>query len=183
MENPTFNQKRQFGRIKIHKNTLCEIHIPQAEKIIVYRGCIKNISLGGIFFVCDEKPPLEKNDIRHLIFLVLHNCQKTYQLNFHALVVRTEKFSDQFGVALKFLSDPMYCFLEQVEDSNSPLLDKTRVMYQNYLLCKKSDEIIRQTPDIRTEKIKNIKKLLDQDAYQIDLTELANSITVHFKRS
>ena len=182
MENPTFKEKRQFGRIKIPENTLCEVHIPQAQRIMVYRGRIKNISLGGIYFVCDEKPLLEKNDIRHLIFLVLYNRQKIYQLNFHALVVRTEKAGDQFGLALKFLSDPIYCPLEEVEESESPFLDKTRIMYQNYLLCKKVDEIIKQPPDTRTEKINHIKKLLDQNSYKIDLIALANSITANLKR-
>jgi hypothetical protein len=182
MEIPTFKEKRQFGRIKIPENTLCEVHIPQAQKRMAYRGRIKNISIGGIYFVCDEKPLLEKNDIRHLIFLVLYNCQKIYQLNFHALVVRIEKDSDQFGVALKFLSDPIYCPLDDVEDSESLSLDKTRIMYQNYLLAKKADEIIKQTPDTRTEKINNIKKLLDQNSYKIDLIGLSNSITASLKR-
>jgi hypothetical protein len=180
MENH-FKEKRQFGRIKIHENSLCEVHIPQAQKRMVYRGRIKNISLGGIYFVCEEKPLLEKNDIQLLIFLVLYNCQKIYQLNFHALVVRTEKSSDQFGVALKFLADPIYCPLEEIEASESPFLDKTRVMYQNYLLCKKVDEIIKQTPDTRIEKINNIKKLLDKNSYKINLIELSNSIVANLK--
>jgi hypothetical protein len=180
MKNLTLNEKRQFGRIKIPENALCEAHILQAQKGMTYRGRIKNISIGGIYFVCDEKPLLVKNDVRHWIFLILNNCQ-IYQLDFHALVVRTEKDSDQFGVALKFLSDPVYCPLVELKDNESPFLDKISIMYQNYRLCKKAHEIIKQTPEIRTEKINSIKKLLDQNSYQIDLKELANSITANLK--
>jgi hypothetical protein len=180
MENQTFKEKRQFGRIKIHENTMCEVHFLQSQKRMVYRGHIKNISIGGIYFVCDEKPLLGKNDVRHWIFLILNNCQ-IYQLDFHALVVRTEKDSDQFGIALKFLSDPIYCHLVEVEENESPFLDKISIMYQNYRLCKKAHEIIKRTPEIRTEKINNLKELIDKNLYKIDPITLVHSITAKLK--
>jgi hypothetical protein len=180
MDNPIFKEKRQFGRIKIPDSILCELRLPQSEEIVVYRSQIKNISIGGIYFVCDEKPPLDRNDVRDLIFDVIYRYQKIYQLRFHALVVRTENIGDRFAVALKFLSDPIYYPLKEVKDRELPFLDKIRIMYQNYELYKKAYELIKQTPDIRTDKI---KRLFDQKLYQIVPIKLAQSIKENLKRS
>jgi hypothetical protein len=164
---PTFQEKRQFGRINIFEPTPCRVWIPRSKKIKEYRGLIKNISLGGIFFVCDEKLPLGKNDIRHLIFNVIYNYQKIYRLKFHALVVRAENVGCQFGAALKFLSNPIYYPLKETDSSELPFFDKIRIMYQNYQLYRKTYEVIKRTPDIRGEMINNIKKRIDQDLYKI----------------
>ena len=40
-------------------------------------------------------------------------------------------------------------------------------MYQYYDLNKKAYEIITNTPDIRTEKIKNIKKFIEKGSYKV----------------
>jgi hypothetical protein len=126
-----------------------------------------------MYFVCDEKPPLEKDDIRHLIFNVVHNYHKMYRLMFHALVVRTENQNHQFGIALKLLSDPIYYPLKEIEDGELPSLDKTRILYKYYQLYRKAYEIIKTTPDIRIDKVKNIKNRLDHNLYQIDPIKLA----------
>jgi hypothetical protein len=174
---PPFKEKRQFGRIKIPEPTLCQVYFPKSRKIKGYRCVIKNISLGGIYFVCDENPPLEKDDIRHLIFNVIYNYRKIYRLKFHVVVVRTENKGSQFATALKFLSDPIYYPLDESNGSELPSLDKIRILYQNYQLYRKAYEIIKMTPEIRTEKIDNITKRLEHNLYQIDRITLAHSMT------
>ena len=176
---PPFKEKRQLGRVKIIEPTICQVYIPQSREFKRYPGLIKNISLGGIYFVCYEKLPLEKDDIQHLIFNVIYDHQKIYRLNFHALAVRTENWGSKFGVAIKFLSDPIYYPLKEI-DRELPFLDKIRIMYQNYGLYRKVHEIIKKTPEIRNELIDNIKNLIDQDLYKMDQIEIAHSMTANF---
>jgi hypothetical protein len=171
---PPFREKRHFGRVKIPQPMMCQVYVPHSREFRGYRGLIQNIGLEGIYFVCDEKPPLEKDDIRHLIFNVIYNYQKIYRLNFHALVVRIEDHGSQFAIAIKFLSDPIYYPIKEIA-SELPFLDETRIMYQNYRLFRKAYEIIKRTANIRTEKITDIKKLIDQDLYEIDIEKLAQN--------
>jgi hypothetical protein len=179
---PTFQEKRQFGRIKIFEPTPCQVWVPRSKKIKEYRGLIKNISMGGIFFVCDEKLPLEKDDIRHLIFNVIYNYQKIYRLKVHGLVVRTETVNSQFGIALKFLSDPMFYLLNKI-DSELPFMDKIRIMYQNYDVYRKAYDIIKTTSDARNDKIKKITKRLNHNLYRIDQRKLATSMTANLTQT
>jgi hypothetical protein len=171
---PPFREKRRFGRVKIPQPMMCQVYVPHSRKFRGYRGLIQNIGLEGIYFVCDEKPPLEKDDIRHLIFNVIYNYQKIYRLNFHALVVRIEDQGSKFAVAIKFLSDPIYYPIKEI-DSELRFLDETRIMYQNYELYRETYEIVKRTANIRTEKIANIKKLIDKDLYEIDIEKLAQN--------
>jgi hypothetical protein len=64
---PDHQEKRQFGRVKIPEPKVCQVYVPQSQKLWENQGIIQNISLGGIYFLCDEEPPLEKDDIRHLL--------------------------------------------------------------------------------------------------------------------
>jgi hypothetical protein len=173
---PHFQERRQFGRIKIPGPSLCQIYVPHSRKLIVYRGQIKNISLGGIYFICDEQPPLTRDNIRYLIFNIIYNYQKIYRLTFHGLVVRTEMVSSQFAIALQFLSDPVYYPIKTI-DEELPYVDKIRIMYQNYDLYRKAYETVEETPEIRTDKINNIKNRLEHNLYQIDQTKLARAMT------
>jgi len=177
MQIATYQERRRFGRIKISEPTPCQVCIPKSGKIREYRGLIKNISLGGIYFVCNEKIPLEKDDIRHLIFNVIYCYQKIYRLKFHGLVIRTDYKDSQFGVALQLLSDPVYYPLGEIKDGEFPYMDKTRILYQNYELYKMAYEVVKRTPIIRTEKIDSIKKRLAHKLYQIDKNKLASSMT------
>jgi len=49
-----------------------------------------NISLGGIYLVCDRQPPLEKNDIRYVTLGTPDTDPENHHLGFQVLVVRTE---------------------------------------------------------------------------------------------
>jgi PilZ domain len=139
---PPFKEKRQFGRINIRQPMICQVYVPQSRKRKGYRGLIRNISLKGIYFICEEKLPLAKDDIRHVILNVIYNYQKLYRLKFHSSVVRTENKASQFAVALKFLSDPIYYPINELEATELPFLDKPRILYQNYELYKKAYAII-----------------------------------------
>ena len=46
-------------------------------------------------------------------------------------------------------------------------MDKPRILYQYYDLNKKAYEIITNTPEIRTEKIKNLKKYIEKGSYNV----------------
>lgn len=152
---PPFKKKRQFGRIKLPVPTRCLIYIPQSSEFQEYPGLIKNISLGGIDFVCDAELPIKKGNIRDLIIDVLYNDHKIYRLMLHGLVVCARKRlrdCSQFAVAFKFLSDPSYC---QLKDSNYMEIlcpDNTRILYQHYQLFRKAFIIIKKNFGIKGSK-------------------------------
>ncbi|MEJ2673375.1 MAG: flagellar biosynthesis anti-sigma factor FlgM [Deltaproteobacteria bacterium] len=177
---PPFREKRQFGRINICEPTLCQVYVPQSQKLWENQGKIRNISLGGIYFLCDAEPPLERDDIQYLTFDAVYRDQKIYRLMFHGLVVRTEagvQLGSQVAVALKFLSDPVYYPLKEFNSKEFPFIDKTRLMYQHYHLNKMAHEIIRQTPEIRTARIDTLKKRVERDLYKIESAKLAQCFT------
>jgi hypothetical protein len=179
IQDPHFQKKRQFERIEIPESTLCKIYVLQSQELWESLIKIKNISLGGIYFVCDENPPFKKDDIRHIILDALQNDQKLYRLEFHGLVVRTENCGSQFGVAVKFLSEPIYYRMNENNHGDILRFDKTRILYQHFQLFKKAYEIIMRTPEIRSEMVLNIKKRIDQDLYKThtkDVVQAFNNI-------
>jgi len=152
--------------------------MPQTHQLWESQSIIQDISLGGIYFVCDSQPPFEKDDIRHLTFDTVHNDQKIYRLKFHIQVVRTEEGQpdlSQFAVAIRFLSDPIYFPLNEINLREFPALDKTRIMYQYYGLNRMAYEIVQKTPEIRTDKINNIAKRLKQEIYRVRSDKLVQS--------
>ncbi len=180
IQNPHHQEKRQFRRVSISEPQICQIHVPQSPKLWVNQGIIRNISLGGIFFVCDKELPIEKEDIRDLILDVLYNEHKLYRLTLQGLIVRTEKGlldPSQFAVAFKFLSDPIYCPLKESNYMEFMCSDKTRILYQHYQLFRKASEIIKKTPEIRPERIDNIRECIDQGLYKIEPAKLAQIFT------
>ena len=55
-------------------------------------------------------------------------------------------------------------------------MDKPRILYQYYDLNKKAYEIITNTPDIRTEKIKKIKKFIEKGSYEVKPEKITQSV-------
>lgn len=138
-----------------------------------------NISLGGIYFLCDKQPPLEKDDIRYLTFDTPYSDPETHHLGFHVLVVRIEQRqldSHQFAVALRIISDPIYYPPQETDKREFTLLDKPRIMYQYYDLNKKAYKIISNTPDIRTDKINNIKAYIEKGSYKVTPEKVTQSL-------
>ena len=144
---PPFKENRQFGRVRIPVPTKCLIFLPQFSEFLEYPGIIKNISLGGIYFVCEEALPIKKGDVQDLIFDVLYNDHKIYRLIINAFVVRIEKGqSDQslWTIALKFLSEPIYCSLEEINYNDFSVRDKIRLLYQHYRLFRKAVDTVQR---------------------------------------
>ena len=138
-----------------------------------------NISLGGIYFLCDKQPPLEKDDIRFLTLDTPYSDPETHHLGFHVLVVRTEQRQldpHQFAVALRIISDPIVYSLREPNKREFALLDKPRIMYQYYDLNKRAYKIISNTPEIRTDKIKDIKAYIERGSYKVTPEKVTQSL-------
>ena len=84
------DERRRFGRIKIAEPRICHIHLPQSQELWTDQGILMNISLGGIYLVCDRQPPLEKDDIGYLTLDTANSDPENHHLGFQVLVVRTE---------------------------------------------------------------------------------------------
>ena len=55
-------------------------------------------------------------------------------------------------------------------------MDKPRIMYQYYDLNKKAHEIITNTPEIRTEKIKEFKKYIEKGSYNVGSEKVSQRV-------
>ena len=172
-------ERRQFGRINIAEPRICHIHLPQSQELWTDQGILVNISLGGIYFLCDKQPPLEKDDIRFLTLHTPYSDPETHHLGFHVLVVRTEQRQfdpHQFAVALRILSDPICYSLRETNKRDITLLDKPRIMYQYYDLNKRAYKIISNSPEIRTDKINNIKAYIEKGSYKVTPEKVTQSL-------
>ncbi len=54
--------------------------------------------------------------------------------------------------------------------------DKTRILYQYYELNKKAHEIIANTPEMRTDRIMNIKNTIEKGSYKIKSEKVTQSV-------
>jgi Anti-sigma-28 factor, FlgM len=172
-------ERRRFGRIRVAEPRACHIHLPQSKELWTERGILMNISLGGIYLVCDKQPPLEENDIRFVTLGAPNADTDNYDFGFHVLVVRTEHWHrslPQFAVALRILSDPILYPLQETEQRECAPLDKPRMMYQYYDLNKKAYEIISNTPEIRPERIKYIQRFIERGSYQVKSEKVTQSV-------
>ena len=173
------SERRRFGRIKVSEPRICHIYLPQSKEIWTERGILMNISLGGIYLVCDRQPPLEKNDIRYLSLDTPYNDPENHHLGFQVLVVRTEHRQlepQQFAVALRIISTPTYYPVQGPQHRGFTSWDKARIMYQYYDLNKKAYEIITNTTEIRSEKIKNIEEFIRQGSYNVKSEKVSQSV-------
>lgn len=175
---PSF-ERRRFGRIKISEPGICQIHLPQSQEFWTDRGILMNISLGGIYFLCDRQPPLEKNDIRYLTFGTPFPNPENHHFGFHVLVVRTEQRQfdlPQFAVAVRILSAPIYYSPHETNKRGSTSLDKPRLMYQYYDLNKKAYDIIAKTSEVRIDKVKNIRRYIETGSYNVQSEKVTQRI-------
>jgi anti-sigma28 factor (negative regulator of flagellin synthesis) len=174
-----FPERRRFGRIKISEPRICHIHLPQSQELWTDRGILMNISLGGIYFACDRQPPLKKDDIGYLTFDTPYSDPEKHHFGFHVLVVRTEHRqldSPQFAVALRILSTPIYYHHPETNKRESGSLDKPRIMYQYYELNRKAYEIIANAPEIRTDKINDIKEYIEKGSYNVQSEKVTQRV-------
>jgi len=165
------SERRRFGRIKIAEPRICHVHLPQSQELWTGQGTLVNISLGGIYLVCQQQPPIDKNDICYLTFDTPDSETENSYFKFHVSVVRageTQLDQSQFGLGLKILSDPVYFSAYEDNGRELTLLDKTQIMYKFYDLNKKAYDIIVNTPDIRTDKINNIREFIEKGSYKVN---------------
>jgi hypothetical protein len=130
-----------------------------------------NISLGGIYLVCHHQPPIDKNDICYLTFDTPDSDTENSYFKFHVSVVRTEQTQldhSQFGLGLKILSDPVYFSPYENNNPGITLLDKLQIMYKYYDLNKKAYDIIINAPEIRADKINNIRQNIENGSYMLN---------------
>jgi len=129
--------------------------------------------------LCDRQPPVEKGDIRYLTLDTADSDPENHHLGFQVLVVRTEHrqlYLPKFAVALRIISDPIYYPLHGTNQRDFTSFDKARIMYQYYDLNKKAYEIITNTPEIRSDKIKNIKEIIEKNCYHIKTNEVTQGV-------
>ncbi len=172
------SERRRFGRIHIFEPRRCHIHLPQSQELWTDQGILVNISLGGIYFVCDRQPPLGKDDICYLIFDSLDAAPKENQLGLHVSVVRTEQVNvhlTQYAVALRIMSPPVFHAPNKNNNGGYNALDKISIMYQYYDLNKKAHEIVTKTSEIRTEKIYNIEEIVRDGSYEVKPDKVTRS--------
>jgi len=176
-------ERRRFGRIHIFEPRRCHIHLPNSQELWTDQGILVNISLGGIYFVCDRQPPLEKDDICYLTFDNPYADPKDHYLGVHVLVVRTEQVQlhlSQFAVALRIISTPVFYSPNKTNNGEYTSVDKLSIMYQYYDLNKKAYEIVTNTSEIRTYKINNIKKFVDKGCYKVKPDKVTQSLIHDF---
>jgi hypothetical protein len=162
-------ERRKFGRVRVSEPRICQVYLSQSQELWTGQGILANISLGGLYFLCNQPPPLATNDIRYFTLNTLDSAPGMQHMGFRVLVVRTEQRQDdrlQFGLGLKIISDPVYCQYRESDDRDIAWLDKPRLLYQHYHLNQKAHEIIINTPEIRADKIDHIKEYVNKGHYQ-----------------
>lgn len=172
-------ERRRFGRIQISEPRICHIHLPRSQESWTGQGLLVNISLGGFYFVCDQPPPVKKDDNGYLFLATPHLDDEDYRFSFHVSVVRTgqmQLYQPQFAMALKIISEPVYYSTQEKNKWEVTSFDKLRILYQYYNLNMKANEIITNTPDIRTEKIIKIKKFIETGSYRVNSETIAQSV-------
>jgi anti-sigma28 factor (negative regulator of flagellin synthesis) len=172
-------ERRQFGRIHISEPRTCHVHLPQSQEVWIGQGRLVDISLGGFYFVCDQQPPIAKDDICYLTFATPYSDLEKYHFGFHVSVVRSgtmQLYQPQFALALKIISKPIYYSPYEKYKREVSSLDKPRILYQYYDLNKKAYEIITNTPDVRTEKVNKIKHFIENGSYDVRTEKITQSI-------
>lgn len=164
-------ERRRFGRITVAEPRICHVHTPQSGELWTGQGILVNISLGGIYLVCQHQPPIATNDICYVTFDTPYSGTENSYFRFHVSVVRagqTQLSRSQFGLGLKILSAPIYFSPQKDNKEKITLFDKTQIMYKYYDLNKKAYDIIMNTPEIRTDKINNIKEFIERGTYKVN---------------
>ncbi len=172
-------ERRRFGRIHIFEPRICHIHLPQSQEVWTDQGILVNVSLGGIYFVCDRQPPLGKDDICYLTLDNPHADPKDHYLGFHVLVVRSERVKvhlSEYALALRIISEPIYYSPHENNRGEYNSLDKLDIMYKYYDLNKKAYEIVTNTSEIRNDKINNIKEIVEKGSYDVKPDKVTQSL-------
>jgi hypothetical protein len=164
-------ERRRFGRLQISEPRLCQVHIPRSQEVWTGEGTLVNISLGGIYLVCHEQPPIGKNDICYVALDTSDSDTDNSYFRFHVSVVRSgeaQREQAQFGLGLKILSAPIYFSNYDHNQQELTSLDKTYIMYKYFDLNKKAYNIVLNTPETRSDKINNLRNIIEKGSYNVN---------------
>jgi hypothetical protein len=101
-------EKRRFPRLKTSLPIGYHVSCPESGELWSGQGLLKNISIGGIYFTCEEPLPLKVGHIRDFVFDPAMPPRVDYDANLalRGKVVRIEKpglESAPFGIAVQFV--------------------------------------------------------------------------------
>lgn len=88
----------------------CQVSLLESPKSWNWEGILKNISFGGVYFICDSSLPLEPGQIHNFSINTATPGDKLRQasrLSARGLVVRVERPAPDhaaLGIAVKFLT-------------------------------------------------------------------------------
>jgi hypothetical protein len=88
-------------------------HLENPGEPWIGRGVLKNLSLWGIFFISDDKPPINQGDIRDFTFTPSHPLEeepKLFMIRARGKVMRIETSEDhtRVGVAVDVIAGPYF---------------------------------------------------------------------------
>ena len=105
--------KRQHPRIYLSLPMEFQVQLPDSQESWESRAVLKNISQGGLYFECETVPQLKRGNVVDFTFIT--NPPKYSFINSpitaQAVVKRIEPRvagSANFGVAVQFLSNPLF---------------------------------------------------------------------------
>jgi hypothetical protein len=85
-------------------------------------------------------------------------------------------YQPQYLLSPKKISEPIYYSPYENNKRKITSLDKPRILYQYYNLNKKAYEIITNTPDVWTERVKIMKKFIEKSSYDVKSGTIAQSV-------
>jgi c-di-GMP-binding flagellar brake protein YcgR len=106
--------RRQFPRLQVSLPIEYHANIHDSAASYSNKAVLKNISIGGVYFVSEGTPILEPGDIADFIFKLMHNHSNsiiTKEIRGKGRVTRVENQDEEsfnFGIAVEFLSGPLF---------------------------------------------------------------------------
>ncbi len=105
-------ERRQFRRLSTSLPIEYQVCFEDSEDVYSGQAVIRNISIGGLYFVSDLPPGLKRGNIAHFTFKTIpaHSFSITSEIRGQGLVKRIDYPVDgvpDFGVAIEFLSGPI----------------------------------------------------------------------------
>jgi hypothetical protein len=98
-------ERRKFARMYINLPMEYQIHLPDSGEFSAGKGVLKNVSQGGMYFKCPSRLALKAGDLADFTIDTTPLMRYTSRLRASGKVVRTEKDSFDFGIAVQFLSN------------------------------------------------------------------------------
>ncbi|MGQ9919941.1 MAG: PilZ domain-containing protein [Desulfobacca sp.] len=98
-------ERRRYHRLYFTVPVHCRVHLQERQESWSSPGILKNLSLGGAYFVCDSLPHLRRGDVGEFL-LQLADTSHENPLRAQGLVKRVDHHVlgfTAYGVAVEFL--------------------------------------------------------------------------------